>query len=70
MSTERDASAMIWRKSSYSGPGNGTGGDDCLEVADNIPGVVPVRDSKAPGGPVLLIPTRAWADFVAALKRA
>lgn len=35
-----------WRKSSYSGGGNG----ECLEVADGHP-VVPVRDSKRPQGP-------------------
>jgi hypothetical protein len=26
----------------------------CVEVADNLPGVVAVRDSKAPGGPELV----------------
>ncbi|MFB6948454.1 DUF397 domain-containing protein [Streptomyces niveus] len=53
--------ASPWRKSSYS---NGDGGQ-CVEVADGYPGVVPVRDSKAPSGPVLLLNPTAWRDFVA-----
>ncbi|MDG9722187.1 MULTISPECIES: DUF397 domain-containing protein [unclassified Streptomyces] len=58
---------MTWRKSSYS---NGDGGH-CVEVADGIPGLVPVRDSKACGdGPVVLLTARAWAPFVAALSQA
>jgi hypothetical protein len=60
-----DLSEALWLKSSYS---NATGGD-CLEVADNIPGLVPVRDSKAPNGPALLLSAAAWAPFVASLKR-
>ncbi|WP_405612503.1 DUF397 domain-containing protein [Streptomyces sp. NBC_00076] len=57
--------AALWRKSSYS---NGDGGD-CVEVADNLAGLVPVRDSKAvPDGPALLLTAHAWAPFVAALK--
>jgi hypothetical protein len=52
-----------WRKSSYS---SGTGGE-CVEVADNIPALVPVRDSKNPEGPALVFPTHAWALFVRSL---
>ncbi|MFE6283572.1 DUF397 domain-containing protein [Streptomyces sp. NPDC057877] len=53
-----------WRKSSYS---NGEGGS-CVEIADGVPGTVPVRDSKlTPEGPVLLFPARAWGAFVSAL---
>ncbi|MEU0693431.1 DUF397 domain-containing protein [Streptomyces niveus] len=55
-----DLSGANWRKSSYS---NGDGGD-CVEIADGHPGVVPVRDSKTPTGPVLLITPTAWSDFV------
>ncbi|WP_326808335.1 DUF397 domain-containing protein [Streptomyces sp. NBC_01775] len=58
-------SAARWRKSSYS---NQDGGD-CVEVADNIPGVVPVRDSKVPEGPVLLVGSRAWAGFIGMMRR-
>ncbi|MFI9318886.1 DUF397 domain-containing protein [Kitasatospora aureofaciens] len=30
--------------------------------------VVPVRDSKDPGGPVLLFEAEAWSSFVAGVK--
>lgn len=61
-----DLGAASWRKSSYS---NGDGAD-CVEVADNVPGLlVPVRDSKAgDGGPAIVIPAAAWGRFVAAVK--
>jgi Domain of unknown function (DUF397) len=57
-----DASLLAgpWRKSSYS---NDSGGE-CVEVADGLPGVVPVRDSKNPTGPALLVNARAWQAFV------
>ncbi|WP_338931723.1 DUF397 domain-containing protein [Streptomyces netropsis] len=61
--TRADLSEATWRKSSYSNPSGG----DCVEVADNISGVVPVRGSKNPHGPALAIPVRAWAAFIAAL---
>jgi hypothetical protein len=56
--------AARWRKSTYS---NGSGGD-CLEVCDAHTAVVPVRDSKAPHGPVLTITAPAWTSFVTSLK--
>lgn len=59
-----DLNSAIWRKSSYS---DGSGAD-CVEVAHNLPGIIPVRDSKNPEGPALLFPTPAWAAFVTALK--
>jgi hypothetical protein len=57
--------AARWRKSSYS---DGDGGN-CVEVADGHPSVVPVRDSKIPDGPVLVVTAQAWAPFVAAVSR-
>ncbi|MFI7892985.1 DUF397 domain-containing protein [Streptomyces sp. CACIS-1.16CA] len=55
-----DLSTATWRKSSYSdGVVN-----NCIEVADGYPGVVPVRNSKVPTGPALLITAPAWAAFV------
>ncbi|MFD8866335.1 DUF397 domain-containing protein [Streptomyces sp. NPDC059590] len=39
-----------------------------MEVADGIPGVVPVRDSKNPQGPALLFPMTSWAVFITRLK--
>lgn len=53
-----------WRKSSYSGAAGG----ECVEVADGVPGVVPVRDSKDPQGPALLFPAEAWAGFIRGVK--
>ncbi|MFD5434922.1 DUF397 domain-containing protein [Kitasatospora sp. NPDC127067] len=52
-----------WRKSTYSGAQNG-----CVEVADGFSGVMPVRDSKDPGGPALLFPAPAWQAFVTAVR--
>ncbi|WP_406097283.1 DUF397 domain-containing protein [Streptomyces sp. NBC_01013] len=57
------AGGAAWRKSSYSGS---TGGD-CVEVADGCAASVPVRDSKNPSGPVLVVGTDAWRGFVAGL---
>ncbi|GGT03622.1 DUF397 domain-containing protein [Streptomyces cinerochromogenes] len=59
-----DLSDALWFKSSYS---NGDGGN-CVEVADGIPGLIPVRDSKVPHGPSLLLTPTAWTPFIAALK--
>ncbi|THA78979.1 DUF397 domain-containing protein [Streptomyces sp. A0642] len=65
MSTTPDLSTAAWRTSSYS---NGDGGE-CVEIAGNLPGIVPVRDSKAaPGGPALTFATGCWAPFMAALR--
>ncbi|MFD6884899.1 DUF397 domain-containing protein [Streptomyces sp. NPDC059957] len=63
-STNADLRTANWRKSSYS---NGDGGN-CVEVADGLPGLVPVRDSKVQGGPILMIGATAWTGFVAGLK--
>ncbi|WUO31572.1 DUF397 domain-containing protein [Streptomyces sp. NBC_00286] len=53
-----------WVKSSYSGDNGG----DCIEVAPDFPTVVPVRDSKTPDGPVLLINRSAWSSFISAVR--
>nr|WP_202438635.1 DUF397 domain-containing protein [Streptomyces sp. SID8356] len=58
--TAPDLSTATWRKSSYSDGGD----NNCIEVADGYPGLVPVRDSKAPTGPVLLAAAPAWGAFV------
>lgn len=57
--------AVAWRKSSYSNGGDG----NCVEVVDGLPGVVPVRDSKVPDGPVLTVPAAAWGSFITSLRR-
>ncbi|MFB7087988.1 DUF397 domain-containing protein [Streptomyces sp. NPDC056296] len=56
-----DLTNAYWRKSSYSG---GSGGEECLEVADGVPGVVPVRDSKVAAGPMVVVGAVAWTEFV------
>ncbi|MEU7468146.1 DUF397 domain-containing protein [Streptomyces sp. NPDC044984] len=48
-----------WRASSYSG-----GQGNCVEIADNIPALIPVRDSKRPAGPVIAFTPHAWRAFV------
>lgn len=58
-----DRSRALWRKSTRS---QGTG--ECVEVADNIPRTVAVRDSKDRTGPVLAFAHPSWSSFVAAIK--
>ncbi|MEV0962387.1 DUF397 domain-containing protein [Streptomyces sp. NPDC049910] len=55
----------LWRRSSHSGSNNGA----CLEVRDDSPGAVPVRDSKAPDAAHLIIPAASWQAFVNLSKR-
>ncbi|MFE2677263.1 DUF397 domain-containing protein [Streptomyces hygroscopicus] len=64
MPTTLGLSTASWRKSSYSNPDGG----NCVEVADNPPGIVPVRDSRDPDGPVLIFPNDSWSTFIATLK--
>lgn len=59
-----DPSKASWRRSSYSGGDNGS----CLEVADGVADMLPVRDSKTPHGPVLASPRASWAAFVSAVR--
>ncbi|WP_446750463.1 DUF397 domain-containing protein [Streptomyces sp. AC1-42W] len=51
-----------FRKSSYSATAS-----ECVEVARNVPGAVAVRDSKRPGGPVLVLAPTAWTAFRSSL---
>ncbi|OIJ98057.1 DUF397 domain-containing protein [Streptomyces colonosanans] len=53
-----------WRKSSYSGSGDGNA---CVEVANRRTRIA-VRDSKAPARATLSLPTGAFTTFVEALK--
>ncbi|WP_433391062.1 DUF397 domain-containing protein [Micromonospora sp. KLBMP9576] len=59
-----DLSNAYWRKSTRSG---GNGGE-CVEVADNLPGIVAVRDSKDPHGPALTFSPTAWTRFVTSTR--
>ncbi|GGT19071.1 hypothetical protein GCM10010207_17730 [Streptomyces atratus] len=65
MSTTPDLSTASWRTSSHS---NGDGGE-CVQVADNVPGFVPVRDTKLANSPVLPFRAPVWAAFVQSVKR-
>ncbi|MEU1602455.1 DUF397 domain-containing protein [Micromonospora matsumotoense] len=49
-----------WRTSTRSS----TNGGDCVEVADNLPGLVAVRDSKDRDGGVLSFTPAAWRSFL------
>ena len=60
-----DLSAVSWRKSSYSN----TSGGDCVEVAPNLPSLVPVRDSKDPARGALLFAAPVWAAFLDGVRR-
>ncbi|MER7186121.1 DUF397 domain-containing protein [Streptomyces hyaluromycini] len=59
-----ELNSACWRRSSYSN----TNGGECVEITEDFPGVVPVRDSKSPHGPVLIVPAAAWDAFVGSLK--
>ncbi|MGW0213988.1 DUF397 domain-containing protein [Micromonospora chokoriensis] len=61
-----DMTGARWRKSTRSG---GNGGD-CVEVADNLPGVVLVRDTKDRDGATLAVSPEAWRCFVALARHA
>lgn len=58
-----DLSGARWRSSTYSG-----GNNECLEVADDLPHIVPVRDSKRPAGPVLEFGHQTWGAFLNLLR--
>jgi len=61
--TDLDLSGAAWRKSIRSG-----GATNCVEVADSLPLVVAVRDSKDPAGPKLTFAFDAWDTFTARVK--
>lgn len=64
MTHSPELSTARWRRSSYS---NSNGGE-CVEISDDFPGLIPVRDSKNPTGPALVVQAAAWSGFVASLK--
>lgn len=53
-----------WKKSSFSGGGEG---NDCVEVA-HLDTHISIRDSKAPTRATLTFPTPAFTAFIEALK--
>jgi uncharacterized protein DUF397 len=63
MTSATDLPGAIWRRSRRS-----TGDDDYVEVADNLPGIVAVRDSRDPAGPALVFNLHEWEAFVGGAK--
>jgi hypothetical protein len=53
-----------WRKSSYSGGGDGNA---CVEISDRRTHIA-IRDSKAPAHGTLSIPAEVFTPFIEALK--
>jgi hypothetical protein len=62
--TAPGGTALRWRRSPHSGS---TGGQ-CVEVAAAGNGMVGLRDSKDPGGPVLRFTLGEWRAFLAHAK--
>jgi hypothetical protein len=56
-------SRAVWRTSSYTNNGGA-----CVEVADNQPDIIAVRDSKDRNGPVLLLSSSQWREFITKLR--
>ncbi|MEO3929677.1 DUF397 domain-containing protein [Micromonosporaceae bacterium B7E4] len=54
-----------WRKSTRSGANGGS----CVEVADNLPGIVLVRDTKDRDGGTLTFGPTHWRAFVSLVKQ-
>src|SRR5690349_4519386 len=63
MTSATDLSGAVWRRSSRS-----AGDNDYVEVADNLPGIVALRDSRNPDGPALVFNLREWEAFVGGAK--
>jgi hypothetical protein len=60
-----DVTGAQWRKSTRSTSNGGA----CVEVADNLPGVVLVRDTKDRDGGTLAFGPADWQAFVNLAKR-
>ena len=58
-----NSSRAAWRTSSYTNNGGA-----CVEVADNQPGIVAIRDSKDRNGPILFLSPVQWREFITELR--
>ncbi|AGP57047.1 DUF397 domain-containing protein [Streptomyces rapamycinicus] len=68
MSADLDLTAARWVRSSYS---DGSGGQ-CVEFSRTFAqthGAIPVRDSKHPDGPALIVSATGWSLFISTLIR-
>jgi transcriptional regulator with XRE-family HTH domain len=54
-----------WRKSSYSGPGDG---DSCVEITNRLTRIA-IRDSKTPARAILTFPAEAFTAFIHRLAK-
>ncbi|MDG4759944.1 DUF397 domain-containing protein [Micromonospora sp. WMMD710] len=61
-----DMTDARWRTATRSS----NNGGNCVEVADNLPGRVLVRDSKDRDGGTLTFAPTAWTSFVDAVRAA
>jgi hypothetical protein len=61
--SDNDLSGAVWHKSTRS-----SASGDCVEVADNLPDVIAVRDSKNPAGGTLGFTPTEWKAFLGAVK--
>lgn len=59
-----DLSGAVWVKSRRSS----AQGNNCVEVAQNLPAVVAVRDSKNPDGPALILNRQRWQALTRQIK--
>ena len=60
-----DLTGAKWRKSTRS-----LLSQECVEVADNLPDMIAVRDSKNQQGPALTFSPESWSAFVDRAKTA
>lgn len=58
-----DLTGAAWRKARASQNNGG-----CVEIADNLPGVVAIRDSQRPLDGAHVVSKAAFAEFVAEAK--
>jgi len=59
-----DLRRAVWRKSSRSS----SQGQNCVEVATNLPGIVAIRDSKNPDGVELVVSVEGWRALTTRIK--
>ncbi len=63
MLTDPERASLVWRKAQFS-----TNNGACVEVA-SVVGKIALRDSKDPGGPVLVYSPAEWEAFLDGAKK-